>query len=383
MVALTAVAMASACFEVPPEHSGGVTSGDATGGTGEGGSTTTSTGVSSGAVGTGSESGPRTTSTDGGTTSSDGGHGSTGSAGSSASSGGETSGSTGPAGRCTVGDPACSCSADGCMEGTCNQATDSCVDEVGGMLRIPASVFAMGCDPTDPCAVLETDPAALASEGPRHDVDVPEFWLDRFEVTVGEYRGCADAGVCNEPAGLTSQWSGRPSRYSPTPGPTDDHPADYVTRSQAIAFCAWLGKRLPSEAEFEKASRGSDARVFPWGADAPACLTNVIKGQADGPGCGTGGTLPVGTVPDGASPFGAEDLSGSVWEFVADDWHDTFVGAPEDGSAWRDGGDQAVIRGGGPSEREHRYFRATKRAAWNPDETSPNLGFRCARGSRP
>ncbi|MCZ6632772.1 MAG: SUMF1/EgtB/PvdO family nonheme iron enzyme [bacterium] len=143
---------------------------------------------------------------------------------------------------------------------------------------------------------------------PLHTVYVDHYFIDKFEVTVSEYRDCVLAGVCSEPAtggACNGDVSGR-----------DDHPINCISWADANRYCSWAGKRLPTEAEWEKAARGVDGRVYPWGNHWAEC-DHAITGTA-GLGCGEQSTWPVGSKPTGASPYGAMDMVGNVWEWVAD-----------------------------------------------------------------
>jgi len=168
---------------------------------------------------------------------------------------------------------------------------------------------------------------------------VPTFQIDKYEVTVALYRRCVDAGSCGPPiGGYQCTWDENGK---------EDHPVDCMWWNSAGNFCAWAGKRLCSESEWEKAARGTDGRKYPWGNETATCEYAVMN-DGSGQGCGTEGTMAVGSKPAGASPYGALDMAGNAMEWVEDDYHPTYTEAPTDGSAWVDSprAGNRSIRGG-------------------------------------
>ena len=163
-----------------------------------------------------------------------------------------------------------------------------------------------------------------------------------------------------------------------------NHPLNYATWTQASAFCAWVGGRLPSEAEWEFAARNRGQDVtYPWGESEPTCDEAVIAQSEDsGWGCGEGHSLQVCSRPAGNTEQGLCDMSGNVIEWVADEWHENYTGAPGDGSAWIESSETTVrvIRGG-----SYRYvsdtgiLTTTGRSHYSSDLGEPDLGFRCVR----
>jgi formylglycine-generating enzyme required for sulfatase activity len=240
----------------------------------------------------------------------------------------------------------------------------------GTMVAIPAGVFTMG-------ASLKDDPLSYPKERPQHEVTLSAFEIDRCEVTTADYRVCVMAGKCTAPKtteGCNWNIAGR-----------DNHPINCVQWEQANAYCAFVGKRLPSEAEWEKAARGTDARLYPWGnSPAPDCSHAWIDnngGTVDGgEGCGMSSTAPVGTKPLGASPYGVQDMLGNVWEWT-NDWYqlDYYAVSPPNDPKGPATGTTKVYRGIGWWDANDRMLRLTFRT----DETlmykRNNQGFRCAK----
>src|SRR5688500_236075 len=162
---------------------------------------------------------------------------------------------------------------------------------------IPEGTFRMG----------GMDVRRAPNELPEHDVTLDAFWMDQLEVTNAMYGLCVQAGVCDPPQNFKSQ---RRTEYFNNPE-FKDYPVIYVTWGQARIYCEWAGRRLPTEAEWERAGRGDDFRTFPWGEDKANGLLasfNMLVGD----------TSRVGTYPAGASPFGVLDIAGNVAEWVND-----------------------------------------------------------------
>jgi formylglycine-generating enzyme required for sulfatase activity len=213
--------------------------------------------------------------------------------------------------------------------------------EAPARVSIPAGVLQMGCGEGSAEACLASGSDAL----PVHAVSVPAYQIDRFETTVAAYSACVEAGGCEAP-GFDSRYCnwGKPGR--------EQHPMNCLDWDHARAFCAWDGGRLCTEAEWERAARGTDGRKWPWGDAEPTCERAVMMDE-DGVtyGCGTDSTMPVGSRPAGASAEGVQDLAGNVWEWVEDtyvgDTDPAYDGAPVDGSAWVDPAfTDRVVRGG-------------------------------------
>jgi len=222
---------------------------------------------------------------------------------------------------------------------------------------VPAGEFLMGSS--------STDPLANADEKPQHIVWVDAFWIMQTEVTNEQYRKCMDDGVCDKPN--NNLWNG--VAYN-------QHPVTHVNWEQASQYAAWVGGRLPTEAEWEKAARGTDARIYPWGDVGPdSTLLNYDRNQE--------GTNPVNTYPLGISPYGALDMSGNVWEWIGD-WYvaDYYPRSPARTPLGPMTGEARVLRGGswttGPQD-----VRSTNRSEDNPLSQFNNVGFRVVRMSSP
>jgi len=251
--------------------------------------------------------------------------------------------------------------------------TSACVD--GAMQQVPGGVFWMGCnEATLPecdgdCLVVECQ----QDEYPYHEVTVPDFEIDQCEVTVASYARCVEEKACTEPSTYSQKCNW---------GVVDkeQHPINCVDWDQAAAFCAWEGKRLCTEAEWEKAARGgcelysaceAESPLFPWSDGDPSC------GLATFLGCNCNGTCQIGSSSAGASPYGVYDMSGNVWEWVQDTYFAGYDGAPDDGSAW-DGGNHRVYRGGGWISMASA-LRVSNRVDYEADMLNDALGFRCCK----
>lgn len=220
--------------------------------------------------------------------------------------------------------------------------------------------------PPAPCS-----PGILHNEGRTLTVQLAGFEIDRVEVSQARYAACVAAGACT-PLDL-----GRCS-YGDGTAPTGaewavlqraQHPVVCVTFAQAEAHCRWAGGRVPTEVEWERAARGGDGRIFPWGdVFQPRALNWGDGGAQDGHTL----SAPVGSYPAGASPYGALDMVGNVWE-----WARRSEGFDE-----KDLAGKQVIRGGGFAAVAHAQ-RTTKRAPYDPGRAYPNVGIRCVYGAGP
>ncbi len=248
--------------------------------------------------------------------------------------------------------------------GSTGSAHAPCEAPPKGMVCVPGGPAIVGADDRTP------------AEAPRHEVDVPTFYLDRDEVTNAAYARCEKAGAC------PSKWGRVAKSYGPFLGPTQ--PALPMSWDIAHAYCVWAGKRLPSEAECEKAARGGpEARRFPWGEDPPSCDKANFKGCEKT-------TKPVGSYAPG--PYGVRDLAGNGYEWVKDWATPCYDGCPNACGAACQGLDPRGPCGGAPSckGRKERVLkggswywdgeigRGSWRRAQYPESGMHRLSFRCA-----
>jgi formylglycine-generating enzyme required for sulfatase activity len=224
---------------------------------------------------------------------------------------------------------------------------------------VAAGEFLMGSDEGDD------------NEKPQHTGYLDGFWIDRMEVTNAQFRACVHAGACTAPGQSSSATR---SSYYDNSG-FDQYPVIYVDWNQADAYCRWAGARLPTEAEWEKAARGTEGLSHPWGNQAADCRRANFRSSDSG--C-VGDTSQVGSYPSGASPYGVLDMSGNVWEWVNDWYQDGYYSrSPERNPRGPDAGQYRVLRGGSWDYDEHDA-RAPSREYATPQDRLMGLGFRCA-----
>ena len=252
------------------------------------------------------------------------------------------------------------------------------------MVLVPADTFIMGAG--------EDDFSAGPDERPEHEVRLSQFYIDKFEVNVEQYaaflnriggyeRACdgVDCALPNELAGYTSylirqDLGDGTVQYFPTTG-FANYPINHVSWNGAAAYCESVGARLPTEAEWEYAARGTDGRIYPWGNIQPEPDSDLAIFQSES----YDNLQSVDALPNGASPFGVFGMAGSLWEWTSDWYSETWYDetnisnptGPETGFA-------RVIRGGAwPFNNQADRIRSTNRSSLTPDFLSSAVGFRC------
>ncbi len=236
-----------------------------------------------------------------------------------------------------------------------------------GMVLVPAGNFWMGRNP-DP------DPNSDIHVGarPLREISLPSFFVDVHEVTVADYRPCLDAGRCMRPA------TG-PDCIFWAPG-FDEHPVNCVKLQDAVAYCAFVGKRVPTEAEWEKAARGVDGRGYPWGDEFDPAYGNFADGGAVD---GFVKTAPVGSFPQGRSPYGVEDMAGNLWEWTTTRKKTFYDPDRPDVLGEQYAGESRIIKGGAFTVKRPFLARASAVDWSRQTRHSLDLGFRCIKPTWP
>lgn len=238
-----------------------------------------------------------------------------------------------------------------------------------GMVLVPAGPFEMGSSvdkALTECKKFRSDcePAWYTAEEPVHTVEVAAFYIDVYEVTNAAYRVCLNAGVCQDPHFIYS--ATHPDYFTNTA--FDNYPMVNVNWENATTYCEWRGARLPTEAEWEKAARGTDGRIYPWGNDLDPTRANYQDSKLGDP-------ITVGSYASGKSPYGAYDMTGNVWEWTSD-WFDAYPGST---STNPDFGQKVRVLRGGAWLDPGNTIHATNRGGLDPTHSFGNIGFRCAR----
>lgn len=238
---------------------------------------------------------------------------------------------------------------------------------------VPEGEFIMGSD--------SGDPYFWGAEAPKHNVYLNAFWIHQTEVTNFMYSACVDQGTCSPP----SVTSSRTYKNYYDNESYQDYPVINITYNAASTYCAWVGGRLPTEAEWEKAARGTDGRLFPWGNNeiqdnfANLCDANCTNLDIPEFGLNDGYTevAPVGSFPAGTSPYGAMDMAGNVLEWTSD-WYavDYYKNSPYENPTGPESGSKHPVRGGSWSSLRDG-MRPSARTSKSPNDSSDLIGFRC------
>jgi len=225
------------------------------------------------------------------------------------------------------------------------------------MVLVPAGEFTMGSEQGDD------------DEQPVHRVGLDSFYLDTFEVTNGRFAKFVAAIQSEPPWGFADQ---------ETPVVQAERPVRWVNWLEATGYCLWAGKRLPSEAEWEKAARGTDGRTYPWGNEPPTAA-HAVFGLKEGDET----VSPIGNRDAGSSPYGVHDLAGNLYEWVTDWYDDAFYTQPAASNPRGPvEGTTKVQRGGSYINSPYR-LRSAFRTKGDPTEHDPHVGFRCAQDAPP
>lgn len=256
------------------------------------------------------------------------------------------------------------------------------VDDKGFVMRlVPKSDFIMGSD------------TGYSDERPTHLVHLSDVYIDQYEVTNLAYKQCVEAGICKPPIksySYTHQEYYGNSKY-------DNYPVIYVNWEMANTYCvSWRGNRLPTEAEWEKAARGIDSRIYPWGSDFNGTYLNYCDALCNPPDVAAGverdstyndryaDVAPIGKYTNGISPYGVYDMAGNVWEWVYD-WYGEYSDKPSTDPVGPASGTYRVLRGGSWAS-DKILLRVTNRRHLVPEVISSlpgSIGFRCAKDATP
>jgi formylglycine-generating enzyme required for sulfatase activity len=266
------------------------------------------------------------------------------------------------------------------------------ISDVDGMelIYVPAGEFTMGTSEAELERLLAENSDWkrdwFMNELPQHTVYLDAYYIDKMEVSQAQYVRCVADGAC-QPVNWEECWHPEGYDLQPDKFNADDQPVVCVDWNQAQAYCEWAGRRLPSEAEWENAARGTDGRAYPWGDEFDCRKGNFDDGTETneymipgGAGCdGYDRTAPVGSFEAGASPYGALDMAGNVLEWTTD-YIETeyYAKSPLSNPQGPSSGELRVIRGGSWDNSSINRFRTADRGASSPSDTIVSLGFRCA-----
>ncbi|MCO4764485.1 MAG: SUMF1/EgtB/PvdO family nonheme iron enzyme [Myxococcales bacterium] len=380
--ATLALAMVSGCYDVVPEEEAfGAETGSDGQTTAEDGSETDVTASGDSAQST-DITAADTTTEDASTTDA-----TTTDAGTDGGNGAEVTGGT-DAGGCGT------CADDGnpCTTATCDTKTGKCSNNpvksgkscgsdkvcVGAKCTaVPAGmVFSPGGDGWLGCSTTKSGDCKQETL-PSKKITIKPVFIDRLEVSTKQFQACITAGKCNKPKGAE-----KPECSMNKKSPKPNHPMNCLPWGHAKAYCSYKGKRLPTEAEWERAARGNCATVsgdckaetpvYPWGNDVASCSYTMMKNHT-GPGCGTNNTAAVGTKAKDKSPIGAMDMGGNVSEWVIDGWDAKALTNWAATNPVVTKGAKHVIKGG-HFAADSPDIRSFSR---NEGTESPQVGFRC------
>jgi eukaryotic-like serine/threonine-protein kinase len=243
------------------------------------------------------------------------------------------------------------------------------------LLYVPAGPFIMGSKAEDArAACLEYHSFCgvdgFEDEEPQHEVNLAAFWIDETEVTNAMYAQCVQDGPCNQNMGRSythDSYFGNPE--------FDSFPVVFVSWNDAKTYCEWADRRLPTEAEWEKVARGENGFLYPWGNDPPnKDLLNYNYFVGD--------TIQVSTYRNGASPYGALDMAGNVWEWVSSIYK-PYPYDPTDGREDPASQEDRVMRGGSWSNFQGGVVHSAVRHSFETTATYWDIGFRCAMDATP
>ena len=251
----------------------------------------------------------------------------------------------------------------------CAQRAKLIKTSTGPMVLIPAGEFTMGTTSEEEQWLKDKGwwkDLIKRREQPAHTVYLNAYYIDKYEVTNAQY------GEFMKATGRSAPRYWNDGRFN-----QPNHPVEDVNWYDAEAYCKWAGKRLPTEAEWEKAAWGTDCRMWPWGNEAPTCEYAVMDGGSKG--CSKLEPWPVGSKPKGVSRYGVHDMAGNVWEWV-NDWYDEtyYSRSPERNPAGPSSGVKKVVRGGSWFNEPY-LLRAAHRSWVIPGRRYDDRGFRCAR----
>jgi len=235
---------------------------------------------------------------------------------------------------------------------------------IGSTMISPIDGMVMNYVPEGEFLMGSSDIYNVNDEQPQHTVYLDAYWIDHTEITNEMYRKCFTDGGCLQPNDdefSTLELTYNNSAYN-------NYPVVNVRWDQARAYCEWAGRQLPTEAQWEKAAKGTDDQLYPWllrGPDPTLANYEGVRGE----------TAEVGAFPQGASPFGAMDMAGNVWEWVAD-WYGFYFSGIETNPTGPTAGSEKIIRGGSWNFNESN-LRTTNRQPIVPNEYNYGIGFRC------